>query len=273
VNGIAAEAVLPVQAKLAATVVLVRDGAHGLEVLMIVRHHDIDVATGAAVFPGGKIAHADHDPRLDARSSGLAGHDSDRRAARVAAIRETYEECGVLLARPAGTTALLGRDRQDALRRCWQQRQTHTGSGFVDMVCDEALDLAVDCMLPFAHWVTPQASPKRFDTHFFIAQAPAEQVALHDGSEAVDAFWVRPADALEDSAQRRRTIMFPTLSNLALLAQSGTVAAALDAARSRPLLRIQPTLTQRADGKRVPTLPAGAGYPALSDELMDRVAR
>lgn len=263
----------PVQAKLAATLVLVRDGLRGVEVLLIVRHHEIDFASGAAVFPGGKVSACDHDLRLDACSSGLEGHDGDRRAARVAAIRETYEECGVLLARAAGATALLGRDRLDALHLRWQDRLTHCGSSFADMVCDEALELAVDRMVPFAHWVTPEVSPKRFDTHFFIAQAPAEQVARYDGSEAVDSFWVRPAEALNDCARGSRTIIYPTLANLALLAQSSDVASALDAARSRPLLRIQPTLTQRADGRRVPTLPPDAGYPALADELMDRVAR
>jgi 8-oxo-dGTP pyrophosphatase MutT (NUDIX family) len=247
-------ATAPIKASLAATLVLVRDGACGLEVLMIVRHHGMAFASGAAVFPGGKVTQWDDDTR-------------------VAAIRETYEECGVLLAREAGGTTLLGRERLGALRLRWQQRIAQEGSGFADMVCEEGLELAVDLMQPFAHWVTPAAAPKRFDTHFFIAPAPAGQLAQHDGSEAVDAFWVRPADALDHCAQGTRTIMYPTLSNLALLAESADVASALSAARSRPLQRIQPTLTRRADGKLLPTLPPDAGYPALPDELLDRVAR
>lgn len=155
----------------------------------------------------------------------------------------------------------------------WKDAIAAGGSAFVDMVCDEALHLAGDQLQPFAHWVTPEHSPKRFDTHFFIAAAPVEQLARHDGFEAVESFWIRPQDALQDCEQRRRTIIFPTLSNLALLAQSANAAAAIDAARRRPALRIQPTLGQRADGKRIPVLPPEAGYPALSDTLMDQVAR
>lgn len=263
---------VPAVPAMSATVVLVRDAAHGLEVLMVVRHHEIDFATGAAVFPGGKVSHGDRDPQLASRCAGLAGFNDDMRALRVAAIRETFEECGLLLARDA-QGRMPDRAQLGALRARWQERIAQPGTAFVDMVDQEALMLACDSLQPFAHWVTPEVSPKRFDTHFFIAAAPAEQVAVHDGSEAVDSFWARPADALADCEQRRRTIIFPTLANLALLAQSASVADALAAARNRPPLRILPTLAQRADGKRVPTLPPEAGYPALSNALMELVAR
>lgn len=266
-------ATAPVEARLAATLLLVRDGACGLEVLMIERHHEMAFASGAAVFPGGKVTEWDDDPHVAARCAGQGDLDREQRAARVAAIRETYEECGVLLAREAAGTTILGRERLAALRLRWQERIAGGGSGFADMVRKEGLELAVDLMLPFAHWVTPAASPKRFDTRFFISPAPAGQLAQHDGSEAVDAFWVRPADALDGCTQGTRTIMYPTLSNLALLAGSADVAGALSATRRRPLQRIQPTLVRRGDGKLLPTLPGGASYPALSDRLLDRVAR
>lgn len=263
----------PATPRLSATVLLVRDGARGLEVLMIVRHHAIDFASGAAVFPGGKIADCDRDARLLARAAGPDGLDADHHATRVAAIRETFEECGVLLARDFAASNLLGRERISALGHLWPARLLQAGSGFVDMVCAEALELALDSLVPFAHWVTPEVSPKRFDTHFFIARAPADQVALHDGSEAVDAFWIRPEDALNDCVQRRRTFIFPTLANLALLAQSRDVSDALAAARKRPIVRVQPRLIVRADGKRIPALLPDSGYPALGDELMELVAR
>lgn len=261
----------PAVAAVAATLVLVRDGPQGLETLMVVRHHEIDFARGAAVFPGGKMSASDSDPRIAGRVGGGHLPGEQRFALRVAAVRETFEESGLLLARHGG--AMIDGTQRAALHQRWQARVATGGNAFVDMVCEEDLELALEQLVPYAHWVTPEVSPKRFDTHFFIAAAPAGQVAQHDGSEAVDSFWIRPADALDDCAQRRRTIIFPTLCNLALLAQTGDVAGAVQAARSRPVRRIQPTLTQRADGKRVPTLPAGAGYPALSDELMDRVAR
>ena len=266
-------ATAPVEARLAATLVLVRDGVSGLEVLLIQRHHETAFASGAAVFPGGKVTEWDDDPRLAARGAGQEPPHPEPRATRIAAIRETYEECGVLLAREVGGTDMLRRERLDGLHLRWQERIAGGASGFADMVCEEHLELAVDLMLPFAHWVTPAAAPKRFDTHFFMAPAPAEQVARHDGSEAVDAFWVRPADALDDCARGTRTIMFPTLCNLALLADRADVASALSATRRRPLQRIQPTLTRRADGKLLPTLPPDAGYPALPEQLLDRVAR
>ena len=261
----------PAVAAVAATVVLVRDGPHGLETLMVVRHHEIDFARGAAVFPGGKLSVSDSDPRIAGRVRGGHLPGEQQFALRVAAVRETFEESGLLLARLGG--AMIDGTQRAALHQRWQARVSSGGNAFVDMVCEEDLELALEQLVPYAHWVTPEVSPKRFDTHFFIAAAPAGQVAQHDGSEAVDSFWVRPADALDDCAQRRRTIIFPTLCNLALLAQTGDVAGAVQAARSRPLRRIQPTLGKRADGKLIPVLGPDCGYPELSPDLMNLVAR
>ncbi|MBI5720824.1 MAG: hypothetical protein KIT17_09200 [Rubrivivax sp.] len=254
----------------AATIVLVRDGPRGLETLMVVRHHEIDFARGAAVFPGGKVAAADRDPRLRERSP-VSGGDDLELSLRVAAVRETFEESGLLLVR-RGNRLLGGEDRAEMHRR-WRERVAASAEVFVEMVVAEQLELALDLLHPYAHWVTPEVSPKRFDTHFYIALAPEGQVAEHDGWEAVDSFWVRPLDALDDCEQRRRTIIFPTLCNLALLAQSADANAAVDAARARPVRRLQPTLGERGDGKRVPVLPPGCGYPDLSPALMDLVAR
>ncbi len=257
----------------AATVVLVRDGANGLEVLMVVRHHEIDFARGAAVFPGGKVAASDQDPRLASRIAGLDDLGAAQAAVRIAAIRETFEESGLLLAREGPSGSLLGGSRLDAVHGRWKEAIAGGGHAFVDMVCEEALHLAGDVLQPFAHWVTPEQSPKRFDTHFFIAAAPIEQLARHDGFEAVDSMWIRPVDALQDCEAGQRTIIFPTLANLALLAQSADAAAAIEAARRRAPLRILPVLGKRADGKRIPVLPPEAGYPALSETLMNQVAR
>ncbi|WP_418319868.1 NUDIX hydrolase [Piscinibacter sakaiensis] len=258
---------------IAATVVLLRDGIEGMEVLLVVRHHAIDFASGAAVFPGGKVAVSDRDPRLLPRICGMAGLQDEQVAIRVAAIRETYEESGLLLARQDGDQSLLGSPRLGAVHERWKEAIASGGGAFVDMVCEEGLQIAGDVLQPFAHWVTPEHSPKRFDTHFFIAAAPVEQLARHDGFEAVDSFWIRPLDALRECEQRRRTLIFPTLSNLALLAQSADVTSAIDAARQRPACRIQPWLVERPNGKRVPMLPPEARYPTLSDALMDQIAR
>ncbi len=239
--------------RLAATVLLVRDRAHGLEVFMVERHHQIDFATGALVFPGGKVDPADADPALRPRCGESLAADDDTRALRVAAIRETFEECGVLLARARGAESLFSR--------------AAPGSEFAALVAREDLLLACDQLVPWAHWITPAVVPKRFDTHFFVAAAPEDQLALHDGNESVDSVWITPADALRAAETGTRTIIYPTLMNLARLAESRDVAGALERARKQPVVTVQPTIARGADGKPKLAIPAEAGYPALPAAL------
>lgn len=260
-----------VQPVAAATLVLVRDGPGGVETLMVVRHHEIDFARGAAVFPGGKVAAADRDTVLRQHGPAGAAFGDDDHALRVAAVREAFEESGLLLARRRGR--LLGAEALGELWRRWHERTAASAEAFVEMVRVEGLELALDLLHPFAHWVTPEVSPKRFDTHFYIAAAPPGQVAAHDGREAVDSFWVTPRDALRDCEERRRVIIFPTLCNLALLGTSPDAAAAVAAAKARTVQCIRPTLGPHADGRRVPVLPSDCGYPPLSAALMNLVAR
>ena len=255
----------------AATLVLVRDGPGGLETLMVVRHHEIDFARGAAVFPGGKMAAADRDEQLRRHLRSSVTFDGDDLALRIAAVREAFEESGLLLARRHGR--LLDADALFELWRRWHERTAASAEAFVDMVRAESLELALDLLHPFAHWVTPEVSPKRFDTYFYIAAAPPGQVASHDGREAVDSFWVNPRDALRDCEDGRRVIIFPTLCNLALLGTSPDADAAIAAARARAVRRIQPTLGRHGDGRHIPVLPADSGYPPLSATLMNLVAR
>jgi 8-oxo-dGTP pyrophosphatase MutT (NUDIX family) len=220
--------------RLAATVLLVRDGPYGVQVFMVVRHHRIEFASGALVFPGGKVDPEDRE---------LAGGDEDK-AARIAAIRETYEECGVLLADGA----------------------TQSSAPFYQRLRDEKLSLALDALVPFAHWVTPTILPKRFDTRFFIVEAPAEQMALHDGGETVDSVWIEPARALAEASEGRRTLVLPTRLNLELLGQSATAAESLAAARVRKPVAIEPKATKTATGYRL-SLPADAGHGVLEYDV------
>ena len=260
-----------VQALAAATVVLVRDGPQGLETLMVVRHHEIDFARGAAVFPGGKVATADRAALLRQHVPSGVHFAEDHLVLRIAAVREVFEESGLLLARRHGR--LLDAEALGHLWQRWHERTAASAEAFVDMVHGEGLELALDLLQPFAHWVTPEISPKRFDTYFYIAAAPPGQVAAHDGREAVDSFWIHPHDALRDCEERRRVIIFPTLCNLALLGTSGNAADALADASARTVQRIQPTLGLHTDGRRIPVLPADSGYPPLSAALLDLVAR
>ena len=235
--------------RLAATVLLVRDAAGGgLEVFMVERHHQIDFATGALVFPGGKVDDADTDPRLRARCAGAEALDDAALALRVAAIRETFEECGVLLAHGLARAPAADPD-------------------FTGLVLRESLALACDRLVPFAHWITPEVVPKRFDTYFFLAAAPADQLALHDGRESVDSLWIAPAAALGEAEAGRRTIIYPTLMNLARLAQARDVADAFARAAAQPVVTVQPALAVGAGGKRELRIPADAGYPPLPPGL------
>ncbi len=255
--------------KLAATILLVRDGPSGLEVFMVQRHHQIDFATGAMVFPGGKVEAGDADPRLRERCAGVAGLDADALVVRIAAIRETFEECGVLLARPRGSAAaeLVSATRLAELESRWRDKLNRDEAGMAELVDAEDLELALDRLVAFAHWVTPEVVPKRFDTHFFLAAAPPDQVALHDGGESVDSIWITPQAALAAAESGRRTIIFPTLMNLNLLGLASSAADALARARRSPVVTVRPTLARTPEGKPELRIPPEAGYPPLPPTL------
>jgi 8-oxo-dGTP pyrophosphatase MutT (NUDIX family) len=249
----------PARAVPSATILLVRDAPGGLEVFMVVRHHEIDFASGASVFPGGKVAEADGDPALRARCDGADGVDDAGLALAVAAIRESFEECGVLLARRAGETGLL-----DARAVApWQDARARFEAGdlaMTEFAAEHGLRLACDALVPFAQWITPAFAPKRFDTVFYLAAAPADQAALHDGNETVDSLWIRPETALEQANAGERSIVFATRLNLMRLAEAASVETAIAAARARPVVPVQPNIEDRA-GVPVVCIPAAAGYP------------
>jgi 8-oxo-dGTP pyrophosphatase MutT (NUDIX family) len=245
------------------SLLLVRDGAlgleeAGLEVLMIVRHHEIDFASGASVFPGGRVVESDSDPRLAALADGAEGLSEGEIAMRAAAVRECFEECGILLARRAGEAAPVGPDIASAL--AGERRALETNAkGLADILGPNGLRLPCDALVSFSHWITPEFMPKRFDTLFFIAEAPAGQEERHDGTEAVDSVWLDPARAIAEADAGQRAVVFATRLNLMRLAESGSVAGALDAARARPLVPVMPRLVDRG-GARFVAIPADAGY-------------
>lgn len=246
-------------ARLSATVLILRDGVDGMEVFMVVRHQEIDFASGALVFPGGKLAAGDSDARVRSHCTGADELSSDQLALRVGAIREAFEECGVLLARASGSPALIGPTRLADLGARYRVPLDRGEIGIADMLETENLLLACEELVPFAHWITPTFMPKRFDTYFYLALAPPEQVALHDGREMVDSVWLRPADAMAQAAAGSRTIVPATLLNVEKLGFSSNVAEALAAARAQPVVTVQPELVEQADGILL-RIPAEAGY-------------
>jgi 8-oxo-dGTP pyrophosphatase MutT (NUDIX family) len=254
--------------RLSATVLLVRDGVRGLEVFMVERHHQIDFATGALVFPGGQVDAADADPALVARCAAAAVLDDAARVLRVAAIRETFEEAGVLLARARGEPALVAAERLRGIE-ARHRAALHAGERTLcEIAAAEDLELACDLLVPFAHWITPVFMPKRFDTWFFLVAAPSDQVALHDGHESVDSMWITPSDAEAAKSAGRRTIIFPTLLNVRKLGRAKTVADALANARSGPIVTVLPRVEQRGDAP-VMVLPADAGYDVVEAPLAE----
>lgn len=255
----------------AATVLLLRNGPNGPEVFMVVRHHQIDFAAGAMVFPGGKVHADDGLAAVRARCDGADGLDDDALAFRVAAIREAFEECGVLLARPHGAARLITPGEAAPLEPA--RRRLEQGElPIVDFLQEGDLRLACDLLIPFAHWITPELMPKRFDTHFFLAAAPADQAAAHDGGESVDSVWIRPPEALAAADRGERTIIFPTKLNLMKLAEARSVEDAFDRARRTPIVTVLPEIDASGDKPRL-RIPADAGYTiteAALDELMGR---
>jgi 8-oxo-dGTP pyrophosphatase MutT (NUDIX family) len=249
----------PVVPRLSATILILRDTPQGVEVLMVVRHHEVDFLSGALVFPGGKLTKGDEDPRVRARCSGVENLPFEQVALRVGAIREVFEESGILLARERGATALLGAARATQLADRYRQRLGSGTMGIADLLEAEDLVLACEVLVPFARWITPTFMAKRFDTYFYLAPAPAEQIALHDGKEMVEAQWIRPADALADQASGKRKIVAATLLNLRKLNRSSTVSAAIDAATARPFVTVLPELVERPQGRML-LIPEAADY-------------
>jgi 8-oxo-dGTP pyrophosphatase MutT (NUDIX family) len=247
----------PVRALPSATVLILRDGPAGLEVFMVERHREIDFASGALVFPGGKV-----DPQDDsddwADFAPYAAMAPDR-SFLIAAAREAFEEAGLLLARRRGAQALLEAEEAGLMVERWRAGVLDGSVPFLDLLRREELELASDLMVPFAHWITPEGMPKRYDTHFFLVAAPVGQLGQHDGLESVDGLWIAPAQALADAEAGTRTLVFATQMNLAKLARHRTVADAVVATRQSPVVTVLPRVERGAEG-RILHIPAEAGY-------------
>lgn len=247
----------PAPARPAATVVILRDGPGGIEVFMVVRHHEIDFASGALVFPGGKVDAED----ASAAWSELAAATPAKpdRSFLVAAGRETFEEAGLVLARRQDSAELIDAGDADRLVGLHRGPLLKGEVSFVDIIRDEGLTLALDLLVPFAHWITPEPLPKRFDTHFFLVAAPVSQLGAHDGAESVEGLWITPSQALAEAKAGSRTLVFATRMNLTKLARYRTVAEAVAATRAKPVVTVVPKVKKTPEGRWL-QIPAEAGY-------------
>lgn len=246
----------------ASTILLVRDSPR-FEVLMVTRHHQIDFAANAMVFPGGKIDPQDSDHAWAGHADGWHDISADERALRIGAAREAFEESAIMLARRDGAAqpdwTAIAAARDDVA----QQRVA-----FLDVVARHGLRLDLAGLTPFARWVTPAFMPKRFDTMFYIAAAPPDQTAVCDGWETVEAEWIAPAKALRLGAKGEREIVFPTRLNLQRLAESSAAAEAVRMAGTRAIIPVEPRIERRADGDYL-TIETGSGYRETEERFRD----
>ena len=237
----------------AATVMLIRDHPiGGLEVFMLQRTLNAAFASGMYVFPGGRVDAVDVeqvledlcDGRTDEEASALLGLERGGLAYWVAAIRESFEEAGVLLARRSHEQDTLRFDDQESHSRFGKARQgVNDGSlRFIDLCVNEGLRLTTDSIHYVSHWITPVGEPRRFDTRFFVAPAPAFQEPLHDDGETIDSLWVTPTEALARHREGKLAMIPPTISNLEFLLKHDSVNSALEAAKK---VGVPPSITPR----------------------------
>lgn len=247
----------------AATVLLLRDKP-AFEVLMVERNQAVGFAGGALVFPGGRIAPGDSHQAWFRHARGLAP-EADIAAAQVAAIRETFEEAGVLLARHKGHDDFISGEEAESFQD-WRLKVEADDALFLELIKMANLELAPDALCFFARWIAPKGIHKRFDTWFFAARTPTSQQVREDGSEATEAVWINPTKALQCRDDKTRKIIFPTACNLQLLAQRDSVEATFSFAKSRKIEPITPIIVQKGRQAFL-QIPDDLGYPVTEENL------
>ena len=255
-----------------ATVTLVRDASGGIEVLMMRRNLKSGFVPGMHVFPGGGLDKDDlffKNNNLckcldDAAASSTLGVAHDGMCYWVAAIREAFEESGLLLARDAAGRLLRFDDAAVAARFKEHRRRLNAGeAAFSDLMATEQLQLAADALTYFAHWITPVDLPRRYDTRFFMAEAPAEQEPVQDERETIAAEWARPADALSRHKRGEFAMRTPTVHTLKTFADYDSVAnLRRGLGERREISAVLPRIGK--DGRRI--LPGEPGYDAAAAE-------
>jgi 8-oxo-dGTP pyrophosphatase MutT (NUDIX family) len=232
----------------AASILLVREAP--MEVLMV-RRGTGAIFSSKLVFPGGVVDASDGSEEWLPHLSGAESLAVQERSLRIAACRELYEEAGVLV----------GSHRQP-------QQPRPDEATYFDLLKAANAKVALDGVVPFGHWITPEGVSKRFDTYFYLCRAPKDAEAKSDGRETVNAEWVSPHEIIQRARDGERSIMFPTLLNLMRLAESPDLDSALAAAAVRPIVAVTPRVERRGEVTFV-TIPASAGYSLTEMQLFD----
>jgi 8-oxo-dGTP pyrophosphatase MutT (NUDIX family) len=261
----------------AATIMLVRPAPHGYEVLMLRRHKDLAFAGGAYVFPGGSVDPSDTAPEWAARIVGASREALVRRLGTkdalgfaVAAVREAFEESGILLALADGSGRLPRGARLDGVERASARQRLLAGEvDFLALAIELGLVLDLAGVRYVAHWVTPAGVSRRFDTRFFVAPIAEDAVAAADASEVVDAVWIRPDEALRRASEGEFELVVPTAKNLERLVGFADLDELLETLGSMPVPRIEPRLYRDADGAVHVALPGDPAFATASARLDD----
>lgn len=256
-----------VEVRAAATLILVRsaESGEGIEVLLLQRSVELDFASGAHVFPGGAVdiddlTMADRcidftdkgaSERLNLNSGGISFY--------VAAIRECFEEAGILFARslvddhlnsPSGHLTL-HTPGASAKYQDYRRKLNSRQMPFSKLILDEDLHLTPSDLFYVSHWVTPPARTRRYDTRFFLGIFPEGQTALHDNSETIDSVWLSPAQALALHEKNELVLVFPTIRNLMALAQFKSIEQVVEwASQLKGIARIEPLVVGEGDSVR-----------------------
>ena len=237
----------------AATVLLLRDGSSGLEVYLLRRTRGMPFAGGMTAYPGGGVDPRDGDteiawvgPPPAAWAEAFGCDDRTARELVCAAVRETFEEAGVLLAgSPDGVVPDVSGDDWERQREALLTRDL----SLAELLADRGLAVRSDLLRPFAHWITPPVEPRRYDTKFFAAALPVGQEARHVSGEADEATWLRPSAALAEMSAGTRPMLPPTIHTLGQLDRFADVAAALAGSPPEPLRPIMPSFADEPDGR------------------------
>ena len=240
-----------------ATVILLQDAdATEVEVLLVARHAESRAFAGAHVFPGGLVDPADSTPALVASLAGSMSSDtalailgadlpSERAVAFwIAAIRELFEEAGILLAAVDGTPVGFTDPAVQARFAAHRRALLDGGQSFAELVARERLTLLADELVYFSRWITPLQAPRRYDARFFAARVPAGQIPLHDARETTAAEWMRPTAALARAADGSLVLTPPTARTLEELEELGGSDRILATAAARRVLPILPKVVQ-----------------------------
>jgi glyoxylase-like metal-dependent hydrolase (beta-lactamase superfamily II)/8-oxo-dGTP pyrophosphatase MutT (NUDIX family) len=247
----------------AATLVPVRDGPQGMEVLMLQRTHQAAFLPGGYVFPGGAVDASDADPYFQALLTSPGLHEANRLmnldleagglAFWIAAVRECFEEAGLLLVADQVGRSSLQQSQPDAERLSMLRGQLVAGDRTMADICrDLGMQPALDRLAYFGHWITPVGLPRRFDTRFFLCLAPEGQAASHDNAETIGYTWVRPTEALERYRSGELIMMFATEKTLELLSGFTDARAAMEHVRAiRSVIKHEPRVAAGSKGRRV----------------------